>query len=402
MTEREESGGGSPFVYLLVYVVSVFVAFVLGLGIGVGLRTGGASVVISSQGGATVPLGEARYRGGDESAACQKAVEPPSAVAPPAAAVKAVGGDDLPLGSPAVAIPSPAVSPLVTSPIPHPEPAPTPVSTPAATPTPVSAADIGDVSPIPEPEPTPVDQGVIVIPPAAAEKPAIAPVSIPQGPALEGEGAASTTPVAPIPDLEMSDREVAVVGTSVSPASAEFDTEPPETGESHVAAASAVAADEDVSGKAVDGTRAPAAGEVDAESLSETSSSAEPVPTSSTPVLPSIGKPHGETATEAPAADPAAGASVAVSPSPTVYSLQVGSYREPANARAVVEALRRAGLHPFIYRPAGGTSPWHTVRVGGYPSRAAAHAAAAGLKVRSGRDAVVAPTDADRIPADVR
>lgn len=99
---------------------------------------------------------------------------------------------------------------------------------------------------------------------------------------------------------------------------------------------------------------------------------------------------------------PPHGAATAVVEAETLYSLQIGSYRDPGNAQAVVGALRRDGHRPFIYRPAGGASRWHTVRIGAFESRAQADAAAARFKQSDGRDPLVIPTDSARIPPRAR
>lgn len=62
------------------------------------------------------------------------------------------------------------------------------------------------------------------------------------------------------------------------------------------------------------------------------------------------------------------------------YTVQVGAYETVAEAQDIIRALQARGAEPFHVEANVNGRTWHRVRVGLYPSRAAAESAAAGLQ----------------------
>jgi cell division septation protein DedD len=74
------------------------------------------------------------------------------------------------------------------------------------------------------------------------------------------------------------------------------------------------------------------------------------------------------------------------------YSVQVGAYQVPENARAQAERLKARGYPARIFQIADSQGrSWHTVRIGDHPSRQAAQAQADEFNRREQVKTIVRP-----------
>ena len=117
---------------------------------------------------------------------------------------------------------------------------------------------------------------------------------------------------------------------------------------------------------------------------------ATPTPAATTPASTPVAPPA---ATPAPAAPPAPAAkTTTVKPAagaPT-YTLQLGSFRDKANAASLVERMTKRGETARAAVELGEAGQvWHKVQVGAYPTQEAAKAAAAKLKSATGLEGIV-------------
>jgi cell division protein FtsN len=95
----------------------------------------------------------------------------------------------------------------------------------------------------------------------------------------------------------------------------------------------------------------------------------------------------------APAAAPATPPSAAAPPAET-FALRVGAFADEQAAKESVKALADRGFAATIVAvAAGGATVLYTVRIGSYPTRAAAAAAADKLSREHGIDAAVIPSN---------
>jgi cell division protein FtsN len=98
-------------------------------------------------------------------------------------------------------------------------------------------------------------------------------------------------------------------------------------------------------------------------------------------------EPAGDTPVESAAAQPATDSQAAT----VHYNLQVGAFREKANAMAAMAKLSKSGYDPFIFEITdSGQRIWYTVRIGRYNSRAEAALSLDRLNKEENLSAVIA------------
>jgi general secretion pathway protein A len=120
----------------------------------------------------------------------------------------------------------------------------------------------------------------------------------------------------------------------------------------------------------------------------------EPAETAPPAVLPEPAPPPAVAPAPVPAGEgrPAAAARTAPAPARMAYSVQVGAYLMPENARAQAERLKARGYPARIFQIADSQGrSWHTVRIGDHPSRQAAQAQADEFNRREQVKTIVRP-----------